>query len=571
MRRKRMVAFMLCLAMLAGLLGACGKKEADPKKETGQTEDQKDSDAGEEGDTGKADGEDQEDSQGDKAAADDWSWPLETKEELSMWIAWSNEYVLEPNELISIQKIEENTNVHIKWVTVASQEASEKFGLMMASGDYPDIIRGLDGYYTGGLVQACDDGIIYDMTDYIPTHMPLYHSLRESNEKLSRDTVTDDGRMIGVYTIASNYGEIGGERVWDGLCVRQDWLDEQNMEQPVTIDDWYTMLKMFKDVYQCEAPLLIGAQNGYDVMHSFLSAYGVLGEFYNDNDTVKYGPLEQGYRQWVELFRQWYAEGLIDPNFTNNDAAFMGSGDYIGTGRAGASANIFGWTADSYKVYGYTDDEDFFLAGVTAPVLNVGDTPQAGFPTSELVKETVCISKNCTKPELACRWIDYFYTEECMLLDSLGIEGDSYVVENGEYRMSDAMFQKVEDGEFPNMASAVSTYTLGTSHFGLYNWGMMDTTTQGSMSRTTEAYDAWTKESFDLMLPPCMTMTPEETVQYNNKYTAIKTLVQENTIKFITGAQSMDAYDAFVEKLIEYGIEDCIQYQQAAYNRYMAR
>ena len=83
---------------------------------------------------------------------------------------------------------------------------------------------------------------------------------------------------------------------------------------------------------------MIGAQNGYDICHSFLSAYGVLGEFYQENNVVKFGPLEDGYKQWVQLFHDWYAEGLIDPNFITNDAAMMGSADYMGTGKAGASA-----------------------------------------------------------------------------------------------------------------------------------------------------------------------------------------------------------------------------------------
>ncbi len=68
-----------------------------------------------------------------------------------------------------------------------------------------------------------------------------------------------------------------------------------------------------------------------------------------------------------------------------------------------------------------------------------------------------------------------------------------------------------------------------------------------------------------------MTMTEDETVKYNNLYTSIKTLVQENTVKFITNAKSMDEYDAFVQELYNYGIEECIGYKQAALDRYNAR
>ena len=73
------------------------------------------------------------------------------------------------------------------------------------------------------------------------------------------------------------------------------------------------------------------------------------------------------------------------------------------------------------------------------------------------------------------------------------------------------------------------------------------------------------------MLPPTMTMTEDETIAYGNLFTAIQTLVSENTIKFITGTKSMDEYDAFVQSLYDYGIEECIGYQQNALDRYNAR
>lgn len=555
-KMRRVLAILLVLAMAMSTLAACGTKTEDKgqstttnKTETGKTES---------GDTGATE------------VADEWTWPLAETKEVSIWTWWANDYFTDPNELKGIQAIEAATNVHVNWVHVTQAEAVEKFGLMMASGDYPDILRSAESYYTGGLVQACTDGVIIDMTEYVEKYMPTYMALRTSSEKLARDTVTDDGRMVGVYSIASKNGEVSGEKVWDGLCVRQDWLDELGMDQPVTIDDWYEMLKAFKENYNCEAPLLIGATNGYDVMHNFVSAYGVLGGFYNDNGTVKYGPLEDGYRQWVELFRKWYAEGLIDQNFVSNDASFLGSGDYLGTGRAGAGANIWGFTADTYKTMGYTTDEDFFLAGVTPPVLNEGDTAYLGMATSELTKETLSITSNCKDVELACRYLDYWYTEEAMFFDSLGIEGESYV-DNGDgtYSLTQAMYDKVTNGDYPQLSATLSEYTLGTADFGLYNWAMFDPLYVGQ--RTLEAYDPWSAGSFDKLLPPCMTMTEDESIAYNNLYTAIQTLVSENTVKFIMGAQDMSAYDAFVQSLYDYGIEDCIKYQQAALDRYNAR
>lgn len=500
----------------------------------------------------------------------EWTWPLKEKKELSIWIVWSNDYVENPNDLKAIQKMEELTNVHVNWQVVDAASAQEQFGLMLASGEYPDIIRDCGTYYPGGTEKGVQDGVLVDLTDVAEKYMPNYTALRTSIPELEKDTVTDEGKIVGTRTITSYFGDIRGERVWAGMALRGDWLDELGLEVPRTIDDWDKVLTAFKENYtECEAPLMIGT-NGYDYFSHFLSAYGVLGEFYKDGDTVKYGPLEDGYKQWLTLFHDWYERGLIDPNFMTNSADMASPADYIGTGKAGAGVQLWGLTSDVLKTQGYTTDEDFNLVATSSPVLKKGDTPEIGFNTSALVKEEVGISTSTKDLELACRYLDFWYSNESMLLNTLGIEGESYTVDaDGTYHLTDAMQAMVDEGKVNTRAEAVYTYTLGTADFGLYNWGMFDPIYEGQDA--LKAYDEFDKDKFDLMLPPCMTMTDAENTEYVTLYTDIQTLARENTVKFITGEKSLDEYEEFVEQLRSYNIDRCIELQQAALDRYNAR
>ena len=500
----------------------------------------------------------------------EWTWPLKEKKELSIWIVWSNDYVENPNDLKAIQKMEELTNVHVNWQVVDAASAQEQFGLMLASGEYPDIIRDCGTYYPGGTEKGVQDGVLVDLTDVAEKYMPNYTALRTSIPELEKDTVTDEGKIVGTRTITSYFGDIRGERVWAGMALRGDWLDELGLEVPRTIDDWDKVLTAFKENYpECEAPLMIGT-NGYDYFSHFLSAYGVLGEFYKDGDTVKYGPLEDGYKQWLTLFHDWYERGLIDPNFMTNSADMASPADYIGTGKAGAGVQLWGLTSDVLKTQGYTTDEDFNLVATSSPVLKEGDTPEIGFNTSALVKEEVGISTSTKDLELACRYLDFWYSNESMLLNTLGIEGESYTVDaDGTYHLTDAMQAMIDEGKVNTRAEAVYTYTLGTADFGLYNWGMFDPIYEGQDA--LKAYDEFDKDKFDLMLPPCMTMTDAENTEYVTLYTDIQTLARENTVKFITGEKSLDEYEAFVEQLRSYNIDRCIELQQAALDRYNAR
>lgn len=564
----RRIFAVLLSAVLLFSFTACGTKTTPEEDGTKSTETttttppDNDTDGRDRTDTGS-------EPAGEDTQQSGWTWPLPERKELSIWLSWQNDYADNPNELKGIRQIEKNTNVKMNWIHVNNTEMQEKFGLMLASGDYPDIIRAGSSYYAGGLAAMCDDGVSIDLTDLIPIHMPTYQSLRTSIDSLERDTKTDDGRLLAVYTLASHNGTLQGEKIWFGQNLRRDWLEEQNLEPPVTIDDWHNVLTVFKNEYGCEAPLMVGT-NGYDFGNTFTSAYGVLYGMYKDGDTVKYGPAEDGYRQWVELFRQWYAEGLIDPNFSNGTSTVMAPFEYMGTGRAGAGLNIWDYTAEMIRSYGYTDDEDYYLLPVPAPVLNEGDTPQFGFATSDLIKENLVISKNCKDVELALRYLDYWYTEECMLLDSYGIRGESYDVDaNGNYYITDKIYKQVEDGEYPTVLNAINMYNLNQSDFGLYNWARFDVINAGNDN--IGAQDIWNAAKFDLLLPTSLTLTAEEAAATSTIYTDIQTLVNESTVKFITGQTSMDEYDTFLNTMKQYGLDKVISAYQAAYDRYLAR
>ena len=569
-KAKKVLALILVGLLAVSILGACGKKQGANQQGnkgssgTGTANNGK-TDDNESG--GQTSGDDMSDQ---NTSEDDWTWPLPEKKEISIWTEWNNDYLTDPSELKGIQKIEEMTNVHVNWMTCLDIEAREKFGLMIASGNYPDILRKSEEYYVGGLSAELKDGVIIDMTEYIDQYMPIYTSIIESNEKLKKDVMMDDHRMIGIYILSTLHGELMGEYPWDGMGIRKDWLDELNMEVPETIDDWHEALTAFKNTYQCEAPLMIGFERGYDYCNSFLTAYGVLGEFYRDGNTVKYGPLEEGYKQWVQLFHDWYAEGLIDPNFITSDTYMRCANEMLGTGRAGAGPIVWSFSGDYYLKQGIANDPDFWMAAAPAPVLNEGDTPQLGRAMSDLTKETIAITSNCKDIELACRFMDFMYSDEAMMCNSLGIEGESYIVNSdGSYSMSPAVTEAVESGEYPSIGAYYLMYSIGASGFGKYDWGRFLVQNEGLPS--LNAYEVWAPSRYDLVLPTNLTMTVEESNIYGSAYVDIDTLVKENTLKFITGTRPMEEYDQFVEDIRTYKIEECLKIQQAALDRYNAR
>lgn len=117
---------------------------------------------------------------------------------LTYWRVWSNDYTPDFNAYQVNEEMEEKTNVKIEFTTVASSIAKEKFGILLASQDLPDMIEN-NVAYPGGGEKAISDGVYIDMAPYVETYMPNYRALRESDETVRKMTISDTGKMWGIY------------------------------------------------------------------------------------------------------------------------------------------------------------------------------------------------------------------------------------------------------------------------------------------------------------------------------------------------------------------------------------
>ena len=533
------------LTLCIGLLGGCKSSETKPKEETNGT------------------------AEGNKAnTTEEFSFPLAEKQELSLWTTWENSYLEDPNEMLAFQEFEKATNVHINYTVVGRTEASEKYGLLLASGEYPDITMSGQSNYPGGMEKAVEEGVYIDLTDYVKTIMPNYVQMMNANEQVARDCITDDHRYLQIYSINGNDSEVTKERSFLGLVVRRDWLEELNMEAPVTIEDWHKVLIAFKEEKGATAPLMIG-KDGFMTGNAFLSAFGVLQEYYVENGEVKFGPVTEGYRQYLELMRDWYAEGLVDPDFTANDAGVVMPFDYAANGKAGAGQFLSGWCGDYMRTgFGMTEEEDFYLMAIEPPVLNDGDKTYSNL-TSTLTGVAAAVTNNCKNPELACRWLDYQYSDEGRVILNYGIEGETYQKdENGAFQWTDFVMNN-PDGY--TRSDAGNMVTSSMAHVGYYNWEAIERFDGSHEGDVSLVKDTWDKADTSKIYPASASMTDAEGSEYSTLYTDIETMVDEMTIKFITGAESLDGFDSFVESLYGFGLQTCIDIKQAAYERYMER
>lgn len=543
--KKKSLAVLLALTLTAGALTACGNSgstTAAPAESASNQTAEEGTEAGTQADS-------------EASAAGTVQLPLtEETQTLTAWMAIDSttaNNITTYAETPAAIEAEKRTNVHIEYSHPATTASQEQFNLLVASGNLPDIMwyNSNSAKYTGGMDALIDDGIFLDLTDYLQ-YMPNYVAAMKRNAETELQCKTDTGRYAVAWML-----NIEKEWDWGGPLIRKDWLEDCGLEVPVTYDDWYEMLKAFKEQKGATIPMLTGSKEFYNMLEDLNAGYGVTDDFINKDGKATYAPITDDYRDFMKLMSQWYAEGLIDPEFMTRD-----TGDQSTIANAQTGVLLFSvWTFPSVFETKYSQE----WVPAPYPVKTEGETAHLGWQQYEICSDALGITTSCKDPVLAAKWIDYFFSGEGSLLKNYGIEGETFEYIDGEPQLSEMVRNAKADGTKSNYDF------LGVALTGIYDW---KNSLYGNNEKNLACYDVWDASTDGSYVMPPVSMTSEEGAEYSAIMGDITTYVQECTVKFITGAMDTDSdWDGFVAQIQSMGIEQAAGYQQAALDRYFAR
>lgn len=512
--------------------------------------------------------------------------PLTTeKKELSVWLVWSNTATPDPGDLEGVQYIEELTGVHINWIPVSAAEAAEKFQLLQASTDLPDIILPAPSY-TAGPDAAIEEGWAMDMTNLIATVMPNYRAFLESHPEEAKLLTAKNGKIRCFANVAGNDDGLMGEQQWAGLCVRTDLIEKAGYTGKLeTVQDYYNMLTMCKQNLEgLDAPLYL-MPTGSTLTGAFMTAYGVNNGIMVVDGEVKYGPAEAGYGQWLAEMRKWYAEGLIDPNFDTVGGldGYMAPASTVGTNKSVVFSTIYSCIGSLMPmILGVTTDPSSVITPVLNPVLNAGDQPMinnvGSGSTGLCVTGNVYISADCEDPELAAMWLDFMITEQAMVAGHYGKEGVHYEKATDP----DAPFQYIlKEGYATSDERAAK---LGTPGVGYYNWDTNAQVDAASMDALLMVYAAqgitfpdtyqdqrdakamWSTQGMlqnDIIM--ALTLDADQTAAIQTIKADIDTRIAEYTVKYIKG-QTDESFEDFCQSLWDMQLQLVLDTYQEVYD-----
>lgn len=311
------------------------------------------------------------------------------------------------------QKICEAADIQLNHVSPPSANYDEKLTLIFSGQekDLPDLAK-IQKSQFNKLFDYAEQGALMDLTELVKQCPNILKNIPQE----ALDMCTKDGKLwaIPVWCSPNRMNTI----------IRQDWLDNLSLEVPKTLEEYHDVMKAFT----FDDPDGNGVDDTYgmtglgmEALEPYLGAFGVTGVqdnyWYEEDGALKPQALNPQAKEALAVLRDWYAEGLIDPEFVvmKNESEMNDK----------AMKNQFGltyrWWVWESKIQGEMQkvDEKVTFGRIAPPV---GPDGQSGVRGVGLINGCVVMLKGAKNVEACLRLLDWMHTEEGMMTVYSGVE-----------------------------------------------------------------------------------------------------------------------------------------------------
>lgn len=470
------------------------------------------------------------------------------------------------NDVLIWNEYEKMTNIDVNWDMVPHEGLSEKRNLALASGDLPDAFHSAV-IPVPDIFKYGQQGTFIPLNDLIEEHAPNLKKILEAYPEVKKAITFPDGN---IYSFPLIYDpEFAALRISEGPWIREDWLEALDMDMPETTDEFYEYLKAVKegnpsgDESMEEVPF--GAQSINGLLTYLKGSFGIgnKGKGHNfidldpDGETVRFYPASENYKEMLEYVHKLYDEGLIEENiFSISHEQFY----------ANAGEGLYGSTYNHSPAELFPGEyKDNYTGGVALEGPH-GEKEFTGISFPSSTTGFVITSQN-EHPAATARWMDHFYSDEGAELFFMGIEGETFTkTEDGEYEYVEDIRDN-PDGL--TLDQGVAQYLTWPG--GQYPGILMEDYFKGAEGTETS------KEAAEKLKPdfieevwPSFTYTEEENNTMSSVGADIEKYVTEMTDQFISGQTSLSEWDNYVETLENMGLDQYLEIQQDAYERYLS-
>ena len=492
-------------------------------------------------------------------------------------------YVADYNTNLLSLAIEEAANVDIEFIVVPRDELATKLSLMVNGGsDLPDIVSTttLPSEYDYGVV----GGIYLPLQDYFndPEKMPNFNSIKEEDRQVMLNSVVQpDGNVYSATWYHPGPAAPNPTKAW----INQDWLDAVGMDMPTTTEEFYQVLKAFKEQdpngngIADEIPAISANQGDYGItycMSPFTYVNVTEAKYVNIDEAGKayaaYTTSE--WKQGLEYLNKLVDEELfVSVSFTESNDEF--------------NAIIQSQPVGVYFSTIYDNNPEAMTNYEALPTLTGPNGDNYVTVLGNKAAGTLAIFADTEKLDACIRVMDAFYDRN---ITAMALRGepevdwttdvpDGYVlkknvpgVDKPGYRVITPQWGVKQNTKMwmnycPGYLAAddpLSTNCEGVLLEGNEaDYATVSVIQGAKVERVQMESGTYLENQLVRVL-----LDPDQQTEYNDLKTAIETYVNESTVRFATGDMDVSEWDNYIKNLEGMGLDRYIELIQTGYDNY---
>ena len=467
-----------------------------------------------------------------------------------------------PNELPYFEFMEQTTGIHIEWDFMTNTALAERAPIMFAGDDLPDVFFKQYAVSISNAAKYGNDGQLVDLAPYLEDFAPDLYKLLSERDQLK--FLTYAGGIWGF----PYYFESEGIRM-SKILVNGKWCENMGIEIPGTWDELTAMMKAFRegdpngngdttDEYPCCLSSVGHITNAVAAgKYNLMNRGSSVGGAYMEADPAD--PSGNTIRCWYTademkdvykyIKNEWWDAGLLETTLFDTDYWDLCKAKL--TTDAGGMFGSYATAAGPYV-------NDFVgMASAPGETWNYVQGYLSGL-TSGL------ITKNCENVPAMVSYFNYAYTMEGAYLYFLGIEGESYTIDDaGHVTLSEIITNHPELEQ--EQAHLRWSYYSGGGNPGLAT----DETFKGGETHivSLNANNNFRPATEGLTIWENIPLNDVQTEAVNTVKGDIDTVIAEYRAAFITGEKDIDAdWDAYLADMEAAGLSTYLAAYQAAYD-----
>ncbi|MBP3197106.1 MAG: ABC transporter substrate-binding protein [Butyrivibrio sp.] len=515
-----------------------------------------------------------------KVETDDISFPLAEKVTITGMISYPVGTEEEPNNRTIFKRLEEETNVHVDWTAISSDQWGDKITLNMANANTLTDFVFNAGFSNSDLLRYADQGVIIPVESYIDEYMPNLKAVFDKYPEYRTMCEDADGHIWAlpwIEQLGSNKTAI--QTVGNNFTyINKKWLDFLGLEIPTTVDEFEQVLLAFKE-HASELQAEFGIDGDIIPMSCIMNdndpslLINGFGEGYGDNDIgqhiavtddkkVIFTATQEGFKKGMQWLHKLYDEGLIDPECFTHDWS-----TYVAKGKSHRYGVCFTWdVANIDNIVDYVP-----LSALEADVKNV--TPMNASFTSGFDRGRCVLTSKCDNPAFVCAWLDLMYDPFQSPQNNWGTYGedDEFNIfelstnANGDKMLKHAALGDASPVEVREAECVGGPLAILDEYYGVYV-----TCPDDAQYRLDWIKEYYTDDMNCKYVYPNVFMSQEDTEKLTQIQTDLISYVNSQRSNFVMNGLTDADWDEYVKQVNAYGLDEYLSIYQKYFDAFYA-